>query len=281
MMSSGLLCGRFELSLERPLVMGVVNVTPDSFSDGAAHFDADAAVRHARVLIRQGADMLDIGGESTRPGAEPVDAAEELNRILPVIEALRGDDIPLSVDTFKPEVMRQVIDAGADMINDVYGFRREGAIEAVAGARCGLCIMHMQGEPKTMQQAPSYDDVLADVGQFLGQRAQALRLAGVAANRIVLDPGFGFGKTVEQNYLLLRQLGKLDSRGYPWLLGLSRKSMIGHVVGREPGERVAGSVAAALAGIARGAHILRVHDVAETVDAVKVWRAIEHGVSHV
>ncbi|MFT0547174.1 dihydropteroate synthase [Allopusillimonas ginsengisoli] len=280
-MSSILVCGRFELSLERPLIMGIVNVTPDSFSDAAAHFDADAAVGHARLLISQGADMLDIGGESTRPGAVPVSAAEELDRILPVIEALRNERIPLSVDTFKPEVMRQVIAAGVDMINDVYGFRREGAIEAVSGARCALCIMHMQGEPKTMQQAPRYSDVVAEVGQFLAQRAEALRQDGVAANRIVLDPGFGFGKTVEQNYLLLRQLRDLCSQGYPWLLGLSRKSMIGHVVGRDPCERVAGSVAAALAGIARGAHIVRVHDVAETVDAVKVWRAIEYGVSNV
>lgn len=211
----------------------------------------------------------------------PVSAAEELDRILPVIEALRNERIPLSVDTFKPEVMRQVIAAGVDMINDVYGFRREGAIEAVSGARCALCVMHMQGEPKTMQQAPRYSDVVAEVGQFLAQRAEALRQGGVAANRIVLDPGFGFGKTVEQNYLLLRQLRDLCSQGYPWLLGLSRKSMIGHVVGRDPCERVAGSVAAALAGIARGAHIVRVHDVAETVDAVKVWRAIEYGVSNV
>lgn len=280
-MSSGLLCGRFELSLERPLIMGIVNVTPDSFADTVARFDADAAVGHARALISQGADLLDIGGESTRPGAEPVSVAEELDRILPVIEALRGDGIALSVDTFKPEVMRQVIAAGVDMINDVYGFRREGAIEAVADARCALCVMHMQGEPKTMQQAPHYTDVVAEVGQFLAQRAEALRQGGVAANRIVLDPGFGFGKTVEQNYLLLRQLRELYSQGYPWLLGLSRKSMIVHVVGRDPGERVAGSVAAALAGVARGAHILRVHDVAETVDAVKVWRAIEYGVSNV
>lgn len=276
-MHKTVLCGRFELNLERPLLMGIVNVTPDSFSDGNAHADPDAALRHARDLLAQGADILDIGGESTRPGADPVSAAAELARILPVIEALRDCGAPLSVDTFKPEVMRAALDAGADMINDVYGFRRPGAIQAVAASRCGLCVMHMQGEPKTMQQAPQYGDIVADVRGFLLERTRALQAAGVARERIVLDPGFGFGKTAEQNYLLLRRLGELTTGDFPWLIGLSRKSMIGHVVGREPSERVAGSIAAALAGLMRGAHILRVHDVAATLDAVKVWRNIEFG----
>ncbi|MGB3289527.1 MAG: dihydropteroate synthase, partial [Burkholderiaceae bacterium] len=236
-MSSSLLCGRFELDRERPLIMGIVNVTPDSFSDGAAHFQADAAIAHARSLIDQGAHMLDIGGESTRPGAEPVSAADELARILPVIESLKDCGIPLSIDTFKPEVMRRVLDAGADMINDVYGFRRPGALEAVADSNCGLCIMHMQGEPKTMQQAPHYGDILAEVGGFLRERGAAALAAGVDRRRIVLDPGYGFGKTPAQNYQLLRQLADIDGGGYPWLVGLSRKSMIGHVIGREPADR--------------------------------------------
>ncbi|HWK69661.1 dihydropteroate synthase [Pollutimonas sp. M17] len=276
-MSSSLLCGRFELNLGRPLIMGIVNVTPDSFSDGAAHFEADAAIAHAHSLIDQGADMLDIGGESTRPGAEPVSADDELARILPVIEALRSCRLPLSVDTFKPEVMRRVLDAGADMINDIYGFRRPGALQAVADSNCGLCIMHMQGEPKTMQQAPRYDDILAEVRRFLRERSAAALAAGIDRRRIVLDPGYGFGKTPAQNYQLLRQLPDVGGEGFPWLIGLSRKSMIGHVIGREPADRVFGSVAAALAAVARGAHIVRVHDVAATVDAVKVWRAIEFG----
>lgn len=272
-----MLCGRFELHFERPFIMGIVNVTPDSFSDGDQHFQTDEAIAHARLLIEQGADILDIGGESTRPGAEPVPAQEELKRILPVIEALRSADIPLSIDTFKPEVMRKALDAGADLINDIYGFRQPGAIEAVADSSCGLCVMHMQGEPKTMQRTPQYDDVMRDVQQFLHERVSVMLAAGIDKRRISLDPGFGFGKTPEQNYLLLRRLQELDSLGCPWFIGLSRKSMIGHVTGRVPAERVAGSIAAALAAVARGAHIIRVHDVAATVDAVKVWSAIEHG----
>jgi dihydropteroate synthase len=276
-MSRTLQCGRYELDLGRPLIMGILNVTPDSFSDGLRHVSTAAALEHARRLIAEGADMLDIGGESTRPGAEPVSATEELNRILPVIDALQDAGIPLSVDTFKPEVMRRVLDAGVDMINDIYGFRREGAIDAVSGSTCGLCVMHMQGDPKTMQQAPAYDNVLDEVGAFLRDRTQAMAKAGVDRRRIVLDPGFGFGKTPQQNYLLLRRLQDIDADGYPWLIGLSRKSMIGHVTGRVPAERLGGSIAGALAAIARGAHILRVHDVAATVDAVKVWNAVEHG----
>lgn len=257
--------------------MGIVNVTPDSFSDGAAHFRADEAIAHARALMAEGADILDIGGESTRPGADPVSSEQELARILPVLEALRDAGIPLSVDTFKPEVMRRALDAGADMINDIYGFRRPGAIEAVAQSRCGLCVMHMQGEPKTMQASPHYEDIVDEVGVFLQQRIAALVAAGVARQRIVLDPGFGFGKTAEQNYLLLRRLADIDSQGYPWLIGLSRKSMIGHVTGGAPAKRMPGSIAAALACVLRGARIVRVHDVAATVSAVKVWCTIEHG----
>lgn len=258
--------------------MGIVNVTPDSFSDGAAHFSADAAIAHGRLLFSQGAHMLDIGGESTRPGADPVSAADEIQRILPVIEGLRDLDIPLSVDTFKPQVMARALDVGADMINDIYGLRQPGALQAVAGSSCGLCIMHMQGQPKTMQQAPEYDDIVTQVRQFLQDRVAVMQDAGIAAQRIMLDPGFGFGKTAAQNYQLLRQLNALRVGDYPWLLGVSRKSMIGHVTGGLPSERVAGSIAAALAGVARGARIVRVHDVKATVDAINVWLATEHGI---
>lgn len=259
--------------------MGIVNVTPDSFSDGSDHADPDAAIAYAKTLIDEGADILDIGGESTRPGAEPVTVAAELQRILPVIEALRDTGVALSVDTFKPEVMRSVLDAGVDIINDIYAFRNDGAVEAVAESNCGLCVMHMQGEPKTMQLAPSYVDVIQEVRAFLIERAQVLQSHGVDPRRIIADPGLGFGKTVEQNYLLLRQLRDVSPQGYACLLGVSRKSMLGAVVGRPPPERAAASVAAALAGIARGANIVRVHDVAATADAIKIWHAIEHGVS--
>lgn len=271
------LCGRFELSLERPLVMGIVNITPDSFSDGGQHAATDAAVRHARRLIEEGAHILDLGGESTRPGAEPVPADAELARLLPVIEALRDDGVPLSVDTFKPEVMRAVLDAGADMINDIYAFRQPGAIEAVAGSRCGLCVMHMQGEPGTMQLAPEYGDLLREIGDFLMGRVAQLRAASVDARRITLDPGFGFGKTAEHNYQLLHRLSDLCLPGFPLLTGLSRKRMIGDATGKPVDDRLAGSVAGALACVARGAAIVRVHDVAPTADALKVWAAAEQG----
>jgi dihydropteroate synthase len=277
-MPDHLQCGRFRLSLERPLVMGIVNVTPDSFSDGNAHFQADQAVAHARLLIEEGADLLDIGGESTRPGAQAVPADEELRRVLPVIEALRDCGVPLSVDTCKPSVMRAVLEAGADMINDIAGFSAPGAAEAVADADCALCLMHMRGEPRTMQDAPAYRDVVEEVRDYLAQGARRLRQAGVAADRIVLDPGFGFGKTAAHNYTLLKELPRVVGRDYPSLLGLSRKSMIGAVTGRPASRRLGGSVAAALAGAIRGAHILRVHDVADTVDALRVWSAVEQGV---
>jgi dihydropteroate synthase len=277
-MNAAFQCGRFELQFKRPLVMGIVNVTPDSFSDGDQHFQTDQAIAHARLLVQQGADILDIGGESTRPGADPVSVQEELRRVLPVIEALREANVPLSIDTFKPQVMRAVLDAGADMINDIYGFRQPGAIDVIAASDCGVCIMHMQGEPKTMQQQPHYKNLILEVQQFLLERVAVLNQAGVAHRRISLDPGFGFGKTAPQNYELLRHLQTIQTHGLPWLIGVSRKSMIGHVVNRPAQERVAGSIAAALAAVSRGAHIVRVHDVAETVDALKVWRAVNEGV---
>jgi dihydropteroate synthase len=274
-MSITLQCGRFELDLGRPLVMGILNVTPDSFSDGNGSVSLEDTLARARGMIADGADMLDIGGESTRPGADPVSEQEELERVIPVIEALRDSGIPLSVDTFKPEVMRRAIEAGADMINDIRALQAPGAIEAVAESNCGLCIMHMQGEPRTMQAAPRYDDVITDVRQFLAERVAVLRGAGISSRRIVLDPGFGFGKTAGQNYTMLRYLDRMRVDEYPWLLGFSRKSMLGHVVGREPRDRLAASLAAALYGVEQGGHILRVHDVAETVDALKIWRTIK------
>jgi dihydropteroate synthase len=277
-MNSTLLCGRFELTFKRPLVMGILNITPDSFSDGSLHFQTDRAIAHARRLIDEGADIIDIGAESTRPGAQPVDVEQELQRLLPVIEALRPHNVPISVDTFKPLVMQRALQAGADMINDIYGFRQPGAIEAVADSNCGLCVMHMQGEPRTMQSAPRYDDVVADIRAFLVERVEALQTAGVNTSRVVIDPGFGFGKTAAQNYALLRRIAELQFDNYPLVVALSRKSMIGHVTGREAQDRLGGSVAGALAGIARGAKIVRVHDVALTLDAIKVWQAVENGI---
>lgn len=276
------LCGRYELSFERPLLMGILNITPDSFSDGNQYLHTDAAIAHAQQLIADGADILDIGAESTRPGAEPVPLDEELRRLLPVIEGLRALNIPISVDTFKPEVMRAVLDAGVDIINDIAGFRYAESIEVVANSNCGLCVMHMQGEPRTMQQQPHYEDVAAEVRTFLAQQVSALRLAGVAPERIMLDPGLGFGKTVAHNYSLLRGFSEiqLESYPYPWLIGLSRKSMIGHLVDKPPQQRMAGSLAGMLAAVARGAAVLRVHDVAESADALKIWLAIEKGINN-
>lgn len=280
-MNSLFQCGRFELDLSRPRVMGIVNVTPDSFSDGGDYAQLDAAVAHARRLVADGADMLDIGGESTRPGAEPVAEAEERRRVVPLVEALVSLNVPLSVDTCKPVVMRAALEAGADMVNDIMALQAPGAVAAVqAFPHSGICIMHMQGEPRTMQAAPVYANVVGDIQRFLQQRVDALLEAGVDSRRIVLDPGFGFGKTVEQNYQLLRELPRLVGIGLPVLAGVSRKSMIGALTGRAPAERVAGSVAAALAAVARGASIVRVHDVADTVDALKVWRAVESSSIH-
>lgn len=277
-MGNRLHCGRFKLTLERPLIMGIVNVTPDSFSTESPDFSIDASIELAWRLLQEGADMLDIGGESTRPGAQPVPESEELRRVIPVVRALRDCGVPLSVDTFKPAVMRQALDAGADMINDITAFRDPQALDLAASSQCGVCVMHMLGEPRTMQDAPRYTDVATDVRNFLAQRCQALLQAGVQRQRIVIDPGFGFGKTVVHNYELLRRMNEARVDDFPWLLGVSRKSMIGHVTGREPQDRVSGSIAAALAGIARGAGIVRVHDVRQTYDAIRVWQAVENGV---
>jgi dihydropteroate synthase len=269
-------CGRFDLSLERPLVMGILNVTADSFSDGGRFLSYDAARAHADRMIAEGADIIDIGGESTRPGAPSVPLEDELQRVIPLLEVLRDAGVPLSVDTYKPETMRAALDAGADLINDVYGFRLPGAIEAVRGSRCGLCAMHMLGTPQTMQNEPVYQDVVAQVRTFLTERVVALEAAGVDPARICVDPGFGFGKShVVHNYALLAHLRDSVPPGYPILAGMSRKSMIGKVTGRTvAAERIAGSVAAAVCAVERGAAIVRVHDVAQTVDALKVWRAV-------
>lgn len=256
--------------------MGIVNVTPNSFSDGGRFFDTSRAIEQGLRLRSDGADLVDVGGESTRPGAEPVDAAEELGRVIPVVEALVGEGVAVSVDTMKPEVMRAAIAAGCAVVNDVNAFRAPGALEAVAGAAVGVVAMHMQGTPRTMQQAPHYDDVVAEVGDFLRARARALEAAGVMASRIALDPGFGFGKTLEQNKQLFRGLPALASIGYPLLVGVSRKRMIAELTGgRAVDERVAGSVAAALLAAQNGASLLRVHDVRETVDALNVWVALQ------
>jgi dihydropteroate synthase len=268
-------CGKYRLVLERPLIMGVVNVTPDSFSDGGHYFNPDVAVAHARRLIDEGADLLDIGGESTRPGAAAVGIDEERRRVLPVLEALVTAGVPLSVDTWKPELMREAVAAGAAMINDINGFEAADALAAVAGSNCAICIMHKQGDPQTMQRAPQYGDVVAEVGAYLQRRVAAAAAAGIARERMVVDPGFGFGKTLEHNLALLHGLDVLAASGIPLLAGLSRKSMIGALTGRAVGERVYGSVAAALIAAQRGAAILRVHDVAATRDALAIWNAVE------
>jgi dihydropteroate synthase len=272
-------CGRFGFNLaQRPLVMGILNVTPDSFSDGGRFQSLEFAMERAEQMIKDGVDIIDIGGESTRPGSPSVPVQEEMDRVMPVIYALRELGHALSIDTCKPEVMREAIIAGADMINDINAFRAPGAIEAVAGSDCGLCIMHMQGTPQDMQAEPVYDDVVEEVGAFLRARAEALLTAGVARERVTIDPGFGFGKTVEHNVALLRSIGSLQrDLALPVLAGLSRKSMIGALTGRSTEQRMAGSLGGALAAVAQGARIVRVHDVAETVDALKVWNAAVAG----
>jgi len=269
-------CNGRELRLDRPRVMGIVNVTPDSFSDGGRHATVDAAVAHALRLAEEGADVLDVGGESTRPGAEDVPLEEELRRVVPVIERLaRETALPISVDTSKPEVMRAAVDAGAGMINDVYALRREGALDIAAACGVPVVLMHIKGEPRTMQEAPQYEDVVAEVHRFLAERIFAAEMAGIPKKRIVIDPGFGFGKTREHNLALLAQLARFGELGVPVLAGLSRKRTIGELTGRTtPAERVHGSVAAALIAAQRGARLLRVHDVAATVDALKVWDAV-------
>lgn len=268
-------CGRFGLHLDnKALVMGILNVTPDSFSDGGSFNKLEFAISRAEEMAATGAALIDIGGESTRPGSPSVSVMEELDRVMPVVYALQGLDVPLSVDTCKPDVMRQVLLAGADMINDVNGFRAPGALEAVRDSDCGLCIMHMQATPQTMQEAPAYHNVLNDVIAFIRTRIDAMTAAGIDRERICIDPGFGFGKTLEHNYTLLRGIGRMrDELALPVLAGLSRKSMIGSVIDRPVEQRLAGSLAGALAAVAQGARIVRVHDVAETVDAIKVWQA--------
>ncbi|MBL8257512.1 MAG: dihydropteroate synthase [Pseudoxanthomonas mexicana] len=269
-------CAGRILRLDRPQVMGIVNVTPDSFSDGGEHDTLDAAVAHALRLVEEGADLLDIGGESTRPGADEVPLEEELRRVVPVIERLAAQaSVPISIDTSKPEVMRAAVQAGAGMINDVYGLRREGALDAAAALGVPVVLMHMQGEPRSMQAAPDYDDVVADVHRFLAERIFVAEMAGIPKQHIVIDPGFGFGKDTTHNLQLLARLDRFVELGVPVLAGLSRKRSIGQLTGRDaPAERIFGSVAAHLIAAQRGAMIVRVHDVAATVDALKVWNAI-------
>ena len=272
-------CAGRKLVLDRPRVVGIVNVTPDSFSDGGKHADTGAAVAHAVKLASEGADMLDVGGESTRPGAADVSLDEELSRVIPVIEQLVArTELPISIDTSKPEVMRAAVAAGAGMINDVYALRREGALDAVAELGVPVCLMHMQGEPRSMQEAPHYDDVVGEVHRFLMDRLFACELSGIDKRKIMVDPGFGFGKDLEHNLALLRALERFGDLGSGAYVGLSRKSMIGKLTGRDdPAERAMGSVAAALIAVQRGARMVRVHDVAATVDALAVWQAVQAG----
>ena len=269
-------CNGRPLVLDRPRVMGIVNVTPDSFSDGGAHDNVDAAVAHALRLAAEGADILDVGGESTRPGAEPVGVEEELRRVIPVIERLaRECPLPISVDSSKPEVMRAAVAAGAGMLNDVHALRGEGALDAAASLAIPVVLMHMLGEPRSMQAEPHYEDVVSEVFRFLAERIFAAEMAGIDKKRIVVDPGFGFGKNRDHNLALLAQLRRLEELGVPVLAGLSRKKTIGELTGRsDPRERVHGSVAAHLIAAQHGARLLRVHDVAATVDALQVWNAV-------
>ena len=269
-------CNGRPLVLDRPRVMGIVNVTPDSFSDGGAHDNVDAAVAHGLRLAAEGADILDVGGESTRPGAEPVGVEEELRRVIPVIERLaRECPLPISVDSSKPEVMRAAVAAGAGMLNDVHALRGEGALDAAASFATPVVLMHMQGEPRSMQAEPHYEDVVSEVFRFLAERIFAAEMAGIDKKRIVIDPGFGFGKNRDHNLALLAQLRRFEELGVPVLAGLSRKKTIGELTGRsDPRERVHGSVAAHLIAAQHGARLLRVHDVAATVDALQVWNAV-------
>ena len=267
---------RFRIDLTQPQVMGIVNVTPDSFSDGGQHASMRSALAHCEQLLKEGASILDIGGESTRPGAPAVSLDDELTRVLPVVREAVKLNVPISVDTYKAEVMQAVLDAGADIINDVWALRQTGAQQVVAAhAQCGVCLMHMHGEPKTMQALPMQGSSIQPVAAFLKNHAQALQVKGVARERIALDPGVGFGKTVAQNFELLAHQDQLLALGYPLLVGWSRKSSIGAVTGCEVGERMVPSVAAAVLAVERGARIVRVHDVVQTVQALKVWQAAE------
>ena len=268
-------CGRYVLNAERPLIMGIVNLSDDSFSGDGLHGNTEAAIAQGRRLIEEGAHILDLGAESSRPGAVPVPAQQEIDRLLPVIEALHNSGVPLSVDTVKPEVMRIVLAAGADMINDINALRAPGALEIVAASKAGVCLMHMQGEPGIMQDDPHYSDVVVEVAEFLAERVAAAEAAGIDLNRIAVDPGFGFGKTLEHNVELLRRLGELVVPGLPLLVGLSRKSALGLLTGRAVPDRIYAGVAAHVLAVERGARIVRVHDVAATRDALAVVQAVE------
>ena len=268
-------CGVHTIDLSSPVVMGVLNVTPDSFSDGGQFLDPEEALRQARRMVAEGAAIIDVGGESTRPGAEAVDVSEELDRVLPVVMAITAElAVPVSVDTSKPEVMEAALAAGASMINDVLALKSPGAMEVVAGSQAAVCLMHMQGMPRTMQADPHYDDVVRDVHQFLSGRIRACETAGIDRSRLVMDPGFGFGKTLEHNLALLAALDLFTRDGLPVLAGLSRKSMIGQLTGRPASQRLAGSVALAAIAASHGASIVRAHDVAATVDAVRIAAAV-------
>jgi len=268
-------CGQFTLDLTRPRVMGILNVTPDSFSDGGSYTQTNLALAQAHQLIEEGADILDIGGESTRPNAEPVSLQEELNRVIPVIEALSSQiDIPISIDTYKPAVMRAAIAAGASIVNDVKALQESGAVEAVAASDVGVCLMHMQGTPQTMQTDPQYEDVVQAVADFLSARIAVCKQAGIAQQRLLIDPGFGFGKTRAHNITLIQQLSDITALDYPVLVGLSRKSVLGQMTGNDVDARLYASVSAAVIAAMKGAKILRVHDVKATVEALKVVAAI-------
>ena len=272
-------CGRFLFDFtkrRRPVVMGILNATPDSFSDGGQFRSPRDAFAQAELMIANGVDLIDIGGESTRPGAEPVELQEELDRVLPVIEGLKDCGVPLSIDTYKAETMRQALKAGVDCVNDIWALRQEGAVNAVLESKdCGIILMHMQRDPISMQFNPEYQDVIAEVLLFLKERAELLKSKSVDVNRIAIDPGFGFGKSLEHNLRMLAQFSDFSSLGYPVLAGMSRKSMFGKLTGKDTHERVAPSIAAAILAADRGAKIIRVHDVPETVDALKLWEAIE------
>ncbi len=276
--TAALHCGRHRLAFDMPLVMGILNVTPDSFSDGGRHFELPRALERARQMAAEGAAIIDVGGESTRPGAASVDEVEELRRVIPVVERLAAElSVPVSVDTRKPAVMRRAIAAGAAMVNDVAALAAPGAVEALAESDAAVCLMHMQGEPGTMQQAPDYDDVVAEVRAYLRARVAHCLAAGIARERIVVDPGFGFGKTLAHNLALLLALPALAADGQPVLVGLSRKSLIGQLTGRATADRLAGSLALAVLAAARGARIVRAHDVAPTVDALRIAAAAAQG----
>ena len=271
-------CGRFLFDFtkrQRPIVMGILNATPDSFSDGGKYRTPKDAIAQAELMIAGGVDLIDIGGESTRPGAEPVALQEELDRVLPVIEALQDCGVPLSIDTYKSETMRHALHAGVDCVNDIWALRQDGAVDAVLESNdCGVVLMHMQRDPLTMQFNPDYQDVIVEVKQFLEDRVDLLIANGVAQNRIAIDPGFGFGKSLEHNVNMLANFGDFSTLGLPVLAGISRKSMLGKLTGKDTNDRLAASIAAAIMAADRGAKIVRVHDVAQTVDALKLWEAV-------